>query len=155
MFKTIVNMFVGAFLVAAVGTAFAVVGTPPIPGPALQDGVWLNGLAAGQNYSFQSGITAAGTNQATSTQLANGIRMFEIATTAASTGVALPPCIAGAAVSVYNNGASTLAVFPAIANNPITLAQDTINSGTAFSGGVATHVALLAFCPKNGVWAAK
>ncbi len=155
MFKTVVNMLVGAFIVAAVGTAFAVVGTPPIAGPALQDGVWLNGLAGGQNYFYQSNVVALGTNQATSTQLSNGIRLFEIATSSASTGVALPPCVAGTAVSIYNNSGQTMVIYPAIANNALTAAQDTINSGTTFSGNLANHVAFFAFCPKNGDWAAK
>lgn len=157
MLKNALNMVAGAVICALVSVAYAAVGVAPPAGsgPALQDGVWLNGLAGGQNYSYQYGITAAGTTQATATQIPGGVRLLEVDTTASNTGVALPPCIQGTAVSLYNNGASTLTVYPAIANNPITAAQDTINNGTSFSGGVATHVSLLAFCAKNGVWAAK
>jgi hypothetical protein len=56
---------------------------------------------------------------------------------------------------LYNNGANTLAVYPAIANNPVTAAQDTINNGTSLSGGLATHTPEVFSCAKNGVWAAK
>jgi hypothetical protein len=155
MFKTLRDMIFGALICAAIGSAMAVVGTPPSNGPGLPDGTWLNGLSGGQNFAYQYGITAAGTTQATSTQLPAGIYLLEIDTTASSTGVALPPCLQGTAVSLYNNGASTLAVYPAIANNPVTSAQDTINNGTSFSGGIATHVSGIFFCAKNGVWAAK
>jgi hypothetical protein len=154
MLKATLNMLVGAFFAAAVGAAFAV-GNVPLPGFQSVDGSWLLALAGGQNYSYQYGITAAGTTQATATQLPAGVRLLEIDTAAASTGVALPPCLQGTAVSLYNNGANTLAIYPAIANNPVTAAQDTINSGTSFSGGIATHVSGLFFCAKNGVWAAK
>ncbi len=121
----------------------------------MPDGTWLNGLAGGQNATFQSGIAAAGTTQATATQLAAGIQLFEIDTAAASSGVALPACVGGTELSIYNNGASTLTVYPLIINNPITAAQDTINSGTSFSGGIAQHVIVWFACAKNGVWGAK
>jgi hypothetical protein len=155
MLKTIRDMIIGAFVAAGIGAAVAAVGFPPVNGFQTPDGTWLLGLAAGQNYSYQYGFAAAGTTQATATQLPAGVRLMQVDTTAASTGVALPSCLQGTAVSLYNNGASTLTVYPSIANNPVTAAQDTINSGTSFSGGVATHVSLLLFCTKNGVWAAK
>lgn len=158
--KTIRDMAIGAILTFGAvfaAASFASVGQAPPPGsgPALVDGVWLNGVVGGQNWSYQYGITAAGTTQATSLQLPAGVFLMEVDTAAASTGVALPPCLQGTSVFLYNNGAQTLTVYPAIANNPITAAQDTINNGTSFSGGVATHVSMLAFCAKNGVWAAK
>lgn len=155
MLKTICNMLAGALVAAAVGSAFAVVGTPPIPGPGLVDGQWLTGLAGGLNNLYQAGITATGTTQATGAQLPSGILLVQVDTAAASTGVNLPPCIPGTELNLYNNGASTLAVYPAVANNPITAAQDTINNAAALSGGVATHVAQLFFCAKAGVWASK
>jgi hypothetical protein len=156
MLKTALNMLVGAFICAAVGAASALVGTAPPPGsgPALVDGVWLNGLAGGLNNLYQSGITAAGTTQATATQLPSGILLVEVDTAAASTGVNLPPCIPGTEVNLYNNGANPLAVFPAVANNPITAAQDTINNAVSFAGP-ASHVSAFFFCAKAGVWAAK
>jgi hypothetical protein len=133
--------------------AHATVGTPPIIGPAAQDGTWLNGLAGGLNFSYQSAISAAGSTQATATQLPSGIYLAEVDTTAASTGVALPPALPGTALVLYNNGASTLAVYPTVPNNPVTAAQDTINNGTSWSGGVATHVRISCSAAKAGVWA--
>lgn len=153
MFKKFGYMIVGAFVAAALGTAFAVVGTAPGTGPALQDGTWLNGLAGGQNYSFQSAITALGTTQATATALTAGIRQYEIDTAANGTGVNLPGAIAGAAASIFNNGANIVTVFPAIANNPITAAQDVINGGT--STALTPTQALLCFSARNGRWSCK
>ena len=130
-------------------------GIAPHSGFQTVDGDWLNAIAGGQNASFVSGITAAGTTQATSTPLLPGNTLIEVDTAAASTGVSLPPAIAGTELSIYNNGANTLAVYPAIANNPITGIQDTINNGTSLSGGMATHTSAYFFCAKNGIWAAK
>lgn len=155
MLKTALNMLAGALIAASVGTAYAVIGTPPGTGPELADGAWLNGLAAGHNRTYQYGLAAAGTTQATSTQLPTRTQLLQIDTTGANSGVALPPALKGVMLSLYNNGASTLTVYPSIANNPVTAAQDTINNGTSFSGGVATHVALNCFAAKDGVWACK
>jgi hypothetical protein len=156
LLKTIRDMLVGTIIAGGVTAALAV-GTPPTPatGPGLVDGTWLNGLAGGQNATFVSGLTATGTTQATALQLSAGIQLIEIDTVAASTGVALPACVAGTELSIYNNGASTLTVYPQIANNALTAAQDTINNATSFSGGIATHVIVWFACAKNGVWAAK
>lgn len=154
MLKTIANMLAGAFIAAAVSAALAV-GFPPQPGFQTPDGTWLLGLAGGLNNTYQSGITAAGTTQATATQLPSGIAMLEVDTAAASTGIALPPCLPGTEFGVYNNGANTVSVYPAVANNPVTAAQDTINSATSLSGGVATHVLQYFSCAKAGVWASK
>lgn len=155
MFKSILNFLAGALVAAAVSAAFAVTGQPPVNGFQTPDGTWLLGLAGGQNRSYQFGITAAGTTQATATALPAGIALLEVDTAASSTGVNLPSCLQGTIVALYNNGANTLAVFPAVANNPVTAAQDTINSGTSLSGGMATHTAEIFFCAKNGIWAAK
>jgi hypothetical protein len=135
--------------------AHAAVGTAPGTGFQLVDGAWLNGLAGGLNNTYQSGLTAAGTTQATATQIPSGIYLVEVDTAAASTGVNLPPCLPGTELNLYNNGANTLSVYPAVANNPVTAAQDTINNGTSLSGGMATHTAEFFFCAKAGVWAAK
>jgi len=54
-----------------------------------------------------SGLTATGTNLATALQLSADISV--VATTAASTGVALPDAEAGAQVVVFNNGANSIA----------------------------------------------
>lgn len=145
-----------AFALVVLGfVSHAAVGTPPIAGFGLIDGNWLLGLAGGVNNTFQSGITAAGTTQATATALPAGIYLLEVDTAAASTGVALPSCIPGIELNLYNNGAQTLAVYPAVANNPITAAQDTINNATSLSGGIATHVPQVFSCAKAGVWSSK
>lgn len=154
MFRTIRDMLLGGVVAAAFGSAVALVGQVPVPGFQAIDGSWLLGLASGTNLTYQYGITAAGTTQATATQLPAGIALLEVDTAAASTGVALPPCVAGTVVQLYNNGAQTLTIYPSIANNGLTAAQDTINNGTSLSGGLATHTQISFACAKNGVWGA-
>ncbi len=131
------------------------VGIPPLPGFGLVDGNWLFGVANGQNANYQSGIVAAGTTQATATQLAAGVTLLEIDTCPASAGVALPPAIQGTELSIYNNGAQTLTVYPSIANNQVLspAAQDTINNGASVT--IATHVVNYFTCAKNGIWSSK
>lgn len=158
MLKTIRDMFAGALVAAAVGTAMAVVGTPPLQGigPALVDGVWLYGLAGGQNYSFQSGLTALGTNQATALQLNPGITMYSIDTVASNTGIALPQCIAGTQIEgIRNAGANTLSIYGSATVNPLSATNDTIN-GTAGSTAytITTNTNASFFCAKNGAWSA-
>lgn len=136
----------------AITAALAATGQPPTPygGPALQDSQWILGLSYGVNYSYQSGITAAGTTQATATPLPNNIFLVEIDTVAGSTGVTLPSCIPGTQLQIYNNGSSTLTIYPAVANNPLTSAQDTINNTTSLS--LTAHTATSPACAKAGVW---
>jgi len=154
MLKTISNMFIGGLIVAIMGSALATVGTPPVSGgPALVDGTWLNGLAGGQNLSYQYAISAAGTTQATATQLPSGIALIEVDTVGSSAGVALPFCYQGTEFKVYNNGANTLTFYPGVTNNPITAAQDTINNATTATA--STHTSKLFYCAKNGNWAAQ
>lgn len=150
MFKTIRDMLLGALLVAAIGHASALTGNPPQNGPGLVDGTWLNGLANGQNYSYQSGITAAGTTQATATQLPAAIYMLEADTVAGSTGVNAPPALPGTQFILYNNGSNTLTIYPAVANNPTTAAQDTINNATSIT--LTAHTSIAFACAKAGVW---
>ena len=83
-------------------------------------------------------LTAAGTNQATALQLS--AVMNAIGTTAASTGVKLPPCEAGAVVYVYNGGASTLQIY----TNET--ASVTMNAAVAGSTGVALGTLKTAIC---------
>jgi hypothetical protein len=154
--KTISRMLIAAVLCAAAGAAMAVTGTPPLPGsgPALQDGVWLNGIAGGQNRSYQYGIAGAGTSsQATATQLVGGVAMYQVDTVAANSGVALPSAIAGTEVSIYNASGTTVNVYPSIANNGVTGIQDTINAGTSTT--IATHVVKTFRCAKTGIWSAQ
>lgn len=125
---------------------------PFTPGFELHGGVGLTALANSTGLAFQSGVVAAGSTQAGATQLAN-FSMIEIDTVAASAGVALPAAIAGTTIDMYNNGANTLTVYPLIANNPLTAAQDTINNGVSTT--INSHAAGYFFCAKNGVWCSK
>lgn len=68
-----------------------------------------------------TGLTATGTTAADALQLS--AVWNTVGTTAASTGVKLPPTEAGSMVCVYNAGASTLTVYPATGS--------TINAGAS------------------------
>lgn len=57
-----------------------------------------------------NGIVAAGTTQATATELIFGINM--IGTVAAGSGVALFDSVTGASQTVYNGGANAVNVYP-------------------------------------------
>lgn len=56
------------------------------------------------------GLTATGSSQSDALQLTADVNT--ISTTAASTGVKLPPCEKGAMIVVNNMGAQTLTVYP-------------------------------------------
>jgi len=130
------------------------IGIAPTTGFQPVDNDWLNGLSGGHNFTFQNGLTAAGSSsQATALQLADRIAYFSIDTVGSNTGVALPAALAGVEISIYNNGAQTLTIYPSIANNPVTAAQDTINNSTSTTA--TTHTGAYFFCAKNGVWCAK
>lgn len=131
------------------------VGTPPVAGPQLVDGTWLQGVAGGVNYTTAYGLTAAGTTQATATQIPSGAYFVEVDTVPASSGLNLPPAYAGTGLQFYNNTSTTVTIYPALANNPLVspAAQDTINNATSIT--VAGHAAELFWCAKNGIWAAK
>lgn len=140
-----------AAVLALSGMAYAAQGTKPQQGYELMEGRYILGIAGGVNYSYQSGIAAAGTTQATSTPIAANIRLIEVDTAVTGAGISLPPAIAGTAVSIYNNGAGTMTVYPAIANNPTTGAQDTIDNTTSTT--IGTHAHGFFFAAKNGNWA--
>ena len=150
MFKRIA--LVSAVILFGAGAALAATGTPPGTGPSLIDGGWLNGLAGGQNESYQSGIAAAGSGQSSATQLPSGIALLEV--DSGSGGVALPTCFAGSELSVYNNTGGGITVYPTVPNNPATSAQDTINNSSSFSAS-SGHTPYYFACAKNGVWSAK
>lgn len=154
MLRNILKIAFGAMLAAMVGTAYAVIGTAPGTGPGLTDGAWLNGLANGHNHSYVYGLTAAGSSHATATQLAAQVRLYQIDTAPSSSGVALPAAVAGGIVAnLYNAGANTVTVYPSISNNPVTSAQDTINSLT--STPLSATASILCFAAKPGVWACR
>lgn len=142
--------------VAALGVrAFATTGTPPVAngGPSLIDNSWLLGLAGDSNRLAVSGLTAAGTNQATAAQLPCGNNLVEADTVSSGTGLALCWAYQGASLQFYNNGSNNVVIYPNAVNNPLTAAQDTINNTTSVT--VNAHTAEIFFAAKNGVWAAK
>jgi hypothetical protein len=153
MFKKIARALAIAMLCGLSGAALATTGTPPTQGPQLVDGTWLNGLAGGVNNSYVYGLTGSGTNQATALQFPTGFYLLEADTVASGTGFNLPSCISGTDMLFYNNGASTATIYPAVANNPATAAQDTINNATSIT--VATHTSQAFSCAKPGVWFSK
>ncbi len=114
------------------------------PGLRLLDGADINALAGGQGYSTVAAVTAAGTTQATATQLQYNA-ITRIGTAASSTGVVMPSAQPGMWMMIANDGAQTVAVYG--------LGSDTIN-GTAGATGVTqvTTAAALYFCAIAGKW---
>lgn len=158
MLKTIGNMLVGAILTFAAMfavSAIAVVGTPPEFGFQLVDGQWLRGMAGGQNFSFQSGITArAGGTQATCTNITIGVYLVSV-DTVASTGdpVCLPFALAGTNLNVRNAGAQQMNLFAQPGTNAATATTDNIN-GTSNSTNytLPANNIVECFAAKNGSW---
>ena len=160
MLKTMLNMAAGAIIAAAVGTAVAVVGTPPGTGFQTIDGLWLSGLAGGLNNTYQYGIATNGTNNATATQLPSGFALMEVdINSAVNQGVALPPCIQGTQFNLFNATTGSFAVYPSTISNTLNgvAIADTINGLSSLAGaGSATAHNLLEFsCARTGSWAAK
>jgi len=79
------------------------------------------------------GLTATGSSVTDALKLSASVNT--VSTTAASTGVQLPPCEAGALVVVNNQGAQTLTVYPSTGN--------TVDSTT--SAAIATSRAAVFF----------
>lgn len=127
------------------------IGIAPPNGFATPDGNWLNAMAGGHNLLFQNGLTAIGSSQATSLQLLDRIAILEIDTSSASTGAALPVALAGVNIFVINNTANNITIYPSIANNPVTSAQDTFNNA-ATSFTLTAHSGTGFTCGKNGLW---
>jgi P2-related tail formation protein len=89
----------------------------------------------------QDNITAAGTNQATATQIVCVMNSVDTATV--GTGVRLPPTEAGAVIYIANSGASTIKVYPYEATS-------TINQGPTASID-KDHTAIL-FAVTRTLW---
>lgn len=85
---------------------------PSVNGPALGNA---NTWTAAQTFSaaiyrsVATGISAAGTNQGSCTQLTADFS--NVTTVGASTGMCLPPTVAGAQFIVHTTGANTLAIY--------------------------------------------
>jgi hypothetical protein len=123
---------------------------PPVgSGPALQDGQWLNALAAGQNRNFQNKlVAAAGGTKAAAIQLAAGVAMFGFATVAnAGDSALLPAAVAGTIICVRNAGAQTLDLYGK--------GTDVINgTATATAYTLTADQAAIFFCVVTGHWSA-
>lgn len=115
-----------------------------LPGQRLADDDVLIAALANPKFSTQTGLTAAGTTRATSLQL-NNVRIQNITTAAASSGVTLPVGNAGTQIIIFNNGASACQVYA--------LASETID-GIAGATGVALSNAARCsyYCTAQGVW---
>lgn len=139
------------------------IGTPPRSGSGIgmQDGVWLNGLAGGNNRWSQSGIVAlAGGAQAGSPVLGGAnaqgiepalIRVTTVATAADS--AQLVNAIKGKTLLVHNATANALAIFASPTVNKATGVVDVINAlanGTALS--IPAGKIGLFFCALDGFW---
>lgn len=159
MLKTLRDMVVGAIAAfAAVATvSYAVVGIPPEFGFQMVDGQWLRGVAGGQNFSFQSGITAkAGGGQTACTNIPSSIYLNQVDTVASSNdSVCLPFALAGANLQLRNNGANQLAVFAQSGTNAATGSTDSINgtsNGSSYPLNTTTTMVTECFAAKNGAW---
>lgn len=125
------------------------IGEVPLNSFQLVDGAYVYGISQGHNLVFQNGLTAIGSNQAGSLQLADRIAVLEIDTSSASTGAALPLAIQGVVITVINNTANNITIYPSIANNAAGN-QDTINNTTSYT--LNAHTAQGFTCGKTGVW---
>jgi hypothetical protein len=152
MKKLLLGTVIGAVIAASVAALAGVVGRPPPAngGFRLMDSQWVLGVSQGVNNTYASGLTGAGTTQATATALPANTSMYELDTVGASTGFNLPFAFSGTRLSIYNATGTTATIYPAVTNNPVTAAQDTINSSTSTT--ILTHVKLTCAAAKDGVW---
>lgn len=152
MLKTVRDMMVGAVIAVVVSLAMSAsalrVGNAPTSGFQTIDADWLVGLSQGNNFTNQSGITAAGTTAATGTALNPNVFMNQVDTTAASTGVTLPFALAPDITMIRNAGANTLTVYANPGTNVATGTTDTVNGTTSIT--VTTGKSTLCFVAKNG-----
>ena len=82
-----------------------------------------------------TGLTAAGTNQATAYAIVSPFSQFS--TVAASTGAILPAqCLANDSVAAYNAGANTLTVYPPVGG---TINGGSVNAGVSVSTKTLTR----------------
>jgi hypothetical protein len=109
-----------------------------------------NGYAGGfQTVSFSTGLTAAGSSKANGLQLTPAM-VYNITTTAASTGVNLPASQPGVEVAVANNGANALLVYTVQSGTEVINALSTT---TGFSVSAATIT--IFYCFAAGQWYTK
>jgi len=116
---------------------------------ALQDGLWLLGLANGQNRSSQTNLVAhAGGTKAAALQIAAAVAFVKFDTVATNGDSALlPQAKAGVCLAVFNNGAATLSLYGR--------GTDTVNgSATATNYDLTTKQCAFFFCAEDGEWGA-
>lgn len=106
----------------------------PVKGPSLVDGTFLDSIIDQVNNprSVGGGLTAVGTNQATSLALTSLLNV--ITSAALGTGVTLPSAASvgiGNSVIIFNDGASAIQVYGA--------GSDTIDTIAAATGVVLTN----------------
>lgn len=137
---------------------YIVSGAPAIPTPAAPsscfdqaDGVVYNTLAGTGWVSglipTQDTISAAGTTQATATVLPLK-NAYNVTVAAASSGVLLPKSVTGMVITVANNGANTLDIYPNSGDKVNALAVN-----AAFSA--ATGALTIFYCFTSGQWFTK
>lgn len=91
-------------------------------------------------YSIQSvlaGQTANGTNQGTALAITKSV--FECTTVASGTGVVLPTAVAGMTITVINNGANALNVYPATSAS-----INSLSNNVAYSLAVGARLQFIA-----------
>lgn len=155
MLKTMRDMLLGAVVAAMVGGAVAAVGVAPGSGPQLIDGAWLNGVVGGQNFTYQSGITAhAGGTQAACLNLNPGIYLYELDTVASSgDSICVPFAQVGTNFSIRNAGAQSANLFAQSGTNLLTATTDQINgSSNASAYALPANQSAECFVAKNGQW---
>jgi hypothetical protein len=128
-------------------------GSRPVGDEQLISGRFVNGLSWGDNIVFKNGIGATGNSQATAFQMPTQVAIYQIDASTASTaiGVNMPPAIQGNNLFVINNTANAVTVYPPVANNAATGAQDTFNNNAA-SFSLPANSGVGFTCGKNGRW---
>ena len=123
-------------------------------GFALQDSDYVNGIAEGQNGTFQTLTALAGGTQS---NLAPVIKPDTLiaAITIVATGndsVTLPFATAGKVLYVQNNTANSARLYVPLAVNKITGIADVINNAAAFFDVTSESTFV---CGVNGFWGAR
>jgi hypothetical protein len=95
------------------------------------------------NPSLMTGLTATGSSQATAFPLTNNT-LHEFTTVASSTGAILPIGVTPSEVTIYNNGASTLTLYPPKGGS---IDSGTANASVSLAAG--TGVTFWASTPSN------
>ena|ERR1700755_1890744 len=130
-------------------------GQMPTRGLELIDGQYVNGIANGNNATFQTLTAKAGGTQAAATPISATAAMVNVSVTATNgDSVVLNFAVAGRQILLVNSGAATLSVYGQVSGNKANgNVVDKIN-GTVGSTAypVTTGQSVKFFCPTNGLW---